>query len=100
MYELDGISWLIMFLRQRPSGRGRKTVATKKCHTTSYINLLKVQSQSIFERVKIIRSQGVNTFGCLTKDVALKVVANLPSPNLPIILATCIGTGNLTCIVL
>ena len=24
MYELDGISWLIMFLRQKPPGRGRK----------------------------------------------------------------------------
>ena len=97
MYELDGISWLIMFLRQRPPG---KTLATTKCHPTSYINLLKVQSQSIFDHVKVIGSQGVNTFGCLTKDVALEVIANLVSPNLLIILTTCIGAGNLTCIVL
>ena len=41
MYELDGISWLIMFLRQRPSGRGRKTLSTTKFHSTSYINCLK-----------------------------------------------------------
>ena len=44
MYELDGISWLIMFLRQRPLGRGRKTKETcfklKEMVSMNHMNII------------------------------------------------------------
>ena len=84
MYELDGISWLI---------------ATTKFHSTSYINLLKVQS-SLFSLKAFLNTSKpfevkASTFGCLTI-----VIANLASPNILILPTNCIEAVNTSCVVL
>ena len=71
MYELDGISWLIIFCGLGLAASVARTLSTTKCHSTSYIIWLKAQSQNICDQVEVIRIQGVYTFCSPTIDARI-----------------------------